>query len=117
METGLQGCLIALLLYQWPRLVREDNFQALWLGFLLGLIELARLDGGVVALAVGGWSLFQLRGWGWLVWVRRMGFAASTAFITVAPYFLWNLTHFGHLMPVSGAAKQYPFWESSWLRC
>lgn len=54
METGLQGCLIALLLYQWPRLVREDNFQALWLGFLLGLIELARLDGGVVALAVGG---------------------------------------------------------------
>ncbi len=115
METGLQGCLVALLLYQWPKLVREDSFRSVWLGLLLGLIILARLDGGVVALVVGGWSLLELRRWGWLLWARRMSVVAGTALITVAPYFVWNLSHFGHLMPVSGAAKQYAFWEHSWL--
>jgi len=111
METGLQGLLLIYLLWKWPAIAQNLEKKAWFLGILLGLIILARLDGVAVAGIVGLYTLWRLRKaspsriGGFLA---RLGIAAG---LVTGPYFVWNLLHFGHLMPVSGAAKRYPLWE------
>jgi len=111
METGLQGLLIIYLLWAWPKIAQNLEKKAWFLGALLGLIVLARLDGIAGAGVVGLYALWRLRKAqpsriaGFLT---RMGIAFG---LITGPYFTWNLLRFGHLMPVSGAAKRYPWWE------
>jgi len=111
METGLQGVLIIYLLHKWPDIEKNLQEKAWILGILLGLIVLARLDGVAVAMVVGlyvGWRLRKSP----LKQMISFGIKAGTAFaIVTGPYFAWNLIRFSHLMPVSGAAKRYPWWE------
>ena len=111
METGLQGLLIIYLLYKWSEIEKNLDKNAWLLGFLLGLIVLARLDGIAVAFIVGLYALWRLRE---VTLGQKLRFSVKvgTAFgVVTGPYFVWNLVRFGHLMPVSGAAKRYPWWE------
>ena len=67
-------------------------------GVVLGLLFLARLDLVYVVAALLGA----------VAWCRRDPVvlrAAVPAAVVAAPYLLWNLFRFGHLLPVSGALK------------
>jgi hypothetical protein len=111
MEIGLQGLLLIYLLWKWPTIAQNLEKKAWFLGILLGLIILARLDGVAVAGIVGLYTLWRLRK---ASPSRIGGFLARLRIasgLVTGPYFVWNLLHFGHLMPVSGAAKRYPLWE------
>jgi hypothetical protein len=76
----------------------EDGWRpAAGFGLCLGLLGLARLDAVFVA------------GVAWAVVARRRPAAAALAAIVaalvLAPYVAWNVTTFGHVVPISGALK------------
>jgi len=117
LESALQVLVIAGALAVWLRSWRREacSLPMAWaLGALGGLALLARLDAVFFALALCAmpvvWpsaaerALPATRRWRWtLTALFAMG-------LVVAPYFLYNLASFGHLMPVSGAIKsEHPF--------
>jgi len=78
--------------------------EAAGCGALLGLMVLGRLDTGFVAIAavtavgLAGVAPVTER------W-RAVVIAGATSAVVVAPYLLWNLVRFGHLLPIAGAIK------------
>jgi hypothetical protein len=90
------------------------------LGALLGLLFLARLDSAFLVLAAFVAVVVRWAGEGatrrplgalMLKLLRTGAVAASYA----VPYVLWNVTQFGHTMPISGALKSaFPEWSFSW---
>ncbi len=80
--------------------VRDGAVTGLW----LGLMVLGRLDSGFMAAAV--LALVLVAGGGsWLDRGRTVLAAGASAALVTAPYFIWNVVRFGHLMPIAGAIK------------
>jgi len=79
------------------------------IGLLLGLASLARLDTVFLLIAFGifgvleAWREGRNVGIVRALWMRLLPLAVAS--VVVLPYLVWNLTRFGHLQPVSGAAK------------
>ena len=107
LETGLYLALIAALLWAMLRTFTNVNgakaptlSEAAFIGVLVGLCGLARIDFGLVATIVFG--ILFLR--------ARIGFAASAlagviALAITAPWFLWVHSVSGSFMPSSGPAQ------------
>jgi len=73
------------------------------LGALLGVVTLARLDGGFLGVAVAGLlTLHVTRHWGWRVAAGRVVTLVVTATLVAGPSLAWNIVRFGHPVPVSG---------------
>lgn len=111
METGLVTfSLVVLLWLCYQRRLLDPAARprrAFALGVLLGVVTLCRLDTvfffiSVVCLSIASSFLARLSIRQCLLRVVALsaGFAATTS-----AYILWNLTAFGHIMPVSGAVK------------
>lgn len=81
--------------------------QHIILGFLLGLAMLSRLDSGFLIVVILLWQLF--RSGSVLTRIKQSFMIGVTSAIVVAPYFWWNFSQFGHLLPISGTIKSRPF--------
>jgi hypothetical protein len=119
---GMESCLLVLTLitlmwYAWKAEVftRHRIRPELVFGLLLGCLFLARLDMIFFALVLGVVSLGQAvrqKSLDPLVRIIVIG-AASVAVVT--PYLLYNQSHFGALMPISGQLKSsFPRISFSW---
>lgn len=108
LETGLYSLLLLFAIILLARIsTREDAEEnvgfGMWLllGIVLGCAVLTRIDAAIlVAILVF-----------WFVWKRKILpalIAGGAAFVVSAPWWLFNWTHFGTLMPSSGQA------ENSW---
>lgn len=73
-------------------------------GGLLGLLVLARLDTGFT-VAAAMVVIVQLTPGTRRIRLRTAVVAAVSAGVVVAPHLIWNVTKFGHLMPIAGAIK------------
>ena len=111
--TGIYGSeahlnalmLTAGMLSLWHALVRDQPWQWLATGILLGLAVLARLDNVFAAVALCGLGALHDRRRGMArVWSRAM-LAAFGGALVVVPYLALNWLQYGHLMPISGAIK------------
>jgi hypothetical protein len=78
-----------------------------WLGALLAVAFLARLDSVFLAFAAGGLTLLSgvLRLAPWPRVVQRSAVMGGVFLALVAPYLALNLWSFGEVMPISGAVK------------
>lgn len=79
------------------------------LGVLLAFIFLSRLDGVFIVLATFAAVVLS-----WLghakrpsvsTLIRKLIVTGGVALIVVAPYLIWNIVRFGHMVPISGALK------------
>lgn len=73
------------------------------LGLLLGLAALARLD-NAFCLAALGLAVLDWRGPRPTL-LRDAALLGLGGALVLGPYFAWNLSSFGHLVPISGAMK------------
>ena len=111
LETGLSTLLIlaSLALYDAciPRF-RDGAawIRSLWLGVLLGICFLARNDACLLIAALLGVHLWIARRDGRLARGLTQAFTIGATSVVVASPWLWfNVTRFGHLVPVSGRAE------------
>ncbi len=114
LETGILILQLFLLMWAAHRYdllsLQAEPRKNVFLGLMLAILFLCRLDSIFVVLAVFG--VIGVRGLlrtdgdagpgKALVKLFQVGFSAL---IVVTPYLLWNLMSFGHLVPVSGAIK------------
>ena len=115
LETPLFALLIALFAALWERQLGPESgagnrFAAgrmLGLGVALGLVILARLDGGMLAVAA---ALLLA----WLAWragglarvARSVGLLTLGAVLVAGPSLAWNAVRFGSPVPISQRALQ-----------
>ena len=76
------------------------------LGLLLSLTFYARLDSFILSFVIGGIILF-MRGVSARIKAKFLSAAALTELICVVPYLIRNRLVYGHIMPLSGAVKQW----------
>jgi hypothetical protein len=111
LETALLMLLYVLIIIHYVRLNNEPSPRRfLFLGVLCGLVFLARTDS--IFLVTALFLSLALRPRAWRATSRREHLAALLTFAIPAGlisggYLLSNLLATGHLMPVSGAAKQH----------
>lgn len=72
----------------------ETNSSSAFVGALSGLATLARLDAGLLAVALAIATARRS--------LARAGLVAAGAALVAVPYLLWNQVSFGHPLPVSG---------------
>ena len=110
-ESALQFFLLSTVLALWWKYstVQYRLSYSIILGFVAALCTLARLDAivfSLIALATPLiWPSEEQK-----IWAdkERIAFTVTSLIVfgaVLLPYFIWNLTLFGHLMPVSGAIK------------
>jgi len=117
MINGLETGLLILAIFT---LIRADQRWALLstgasppadalLGLLLAFVFLARLDGVFIVLAT--FAAIVLSWFGQterasiVTLLRKLIVTGGIALVTVAPYLIWNIVRFGHMVPISGALK------------
>ena len=117
MVNGLETGLLILALFiliraeqRWSLLSVDAPLPAnVLLGVLLAFVFLSRLDGVFVVLAVMtaiAWIALPHRSGGsWGTVVGKLVSVGLPALVLVAPYLLFNMLRFGHLVPISGALK------------
>ncbi|MHC4845213.1 MAG: hypothetical protein ACYTCU_03525 [Planctomycetota bacterium] len=108
MENSLYSLiLLATVLHYLGRFREQGTARAAaWLGALLGLLTLARLNAGFLIPTM---LLFYLCGrWHGSLGTRlkRCVVIGAVASALIVPWLVYNLVHTGHLLPVSGGAKQ-----------
>jgi hypothetical protein len=111
LETGLYAALILASTWAYASLRRQQESGmrvaiSKWVGFgiLLGLMVLARIDGALIVLAYALVDMYGLivRKEGSIKYVFVYG---ATALVVSLPWWLYNLTVFGSLMPISGQSE------------
>jgi hypothetical protein len=108
MESSLLLTLLILLYGAALELYRHPNRGriALWVGVLLGLTLLTRLDLVFLPVALALATMAKLRDPRARSHVRLAGLrVAAACAIVVVPYLLFNVMKFGAVMPISGAVK------------
>jgi hypothetical protein len=117
-ETPLVLILIALALLLADRVISESTpplKRVAWLGLVMGLTFLARLDTIFLLIPLGLLLLYHL--------IRRHQWPGTTVWLAAAipfplTYLLYNRLTFGSIMPVSAQVKILPGWDtgrSLWL--
>src|SRR5262245_4571102 len=107
LETPLYALMIALFLASYERVTgaagaRPPLRRVFGLGLLLGLVVLARLDAGLLAIAAAVAIAFRASRAGLRPALLDAALLTAGAAILVAPFLAWNEARFGHPMPVSG---------------
>lgn len=101
METGVVVLTLALLVWAWARLERTRALgDAALVGLAGSAVILARLDFAVLLWALPALVLWRVRA------VKPVAVAAGALALPAGGWFVWSLTSFGHLLPVSGMVKQ-----------
>jgi hypothetical protein len=104
LETSCVTCGYVVVWRVCQRYSFEARRRRLFLGLLLGLLVLARIDSvffaGAVVVAVA-WSGASTRDR-----LSRFAEVGGVAFVVAAPWFAYGLVRFGSLMPSSGYASQ-----------
>jgi hypothetical protein len=96
LETPLYALLIALFAGTWERTIaRAGPARTFLLGLLLGAVILARLDGGLLAVAAAALLIGKRR-------LPQLAALALGASLVAGPSLLWNQVRFGSPLPVSG---------------
>lgn len=114
LETGCTMFLYALAA-RWMQTGRDRSWIGLaGFGAIIGLLVLARIDAGVVAVFLGLNELRRARRHGLLTLLGRGAVLGGTALLISSPWWLYNTLYFGSPMPTSGEAQQ--IWELDWLR-
>ena len=107
LETPLYALMIALFLAAYERVTgsagaRPAFRRVLGLGLLLGLVVLARLDAGLLAVAAAIAIAVRASRAGTRAAMADAALLAAGAALVVVPFFAWSQARFGHPMPVSG---------------
>lgn len=113
MESGIL-LLLAVVFAYWSASVEPWTggswVDRAWTGFWLGLLFLARTDSIMLVVAFGVVTTSaQLSRRGWRTGLKELpAHLMPIGLVLLAvtlPYLLWNVSVFGHLMPISGALK------------
>jgi len=110
-EGHMAALLVVALLRALVRVVTDDADdgpslrRTALLGVLGGLMCLSRLDSVWFVLTVFVVALVPLAGRPTLARTLRVATGGVATVVVLAPYLVWNLVEFGHLMPVSGVLK------------
>ncbi len=103
LETGLVSLLLLCTLFYYQTIIERGwNFsRSVWLGCLLGLMVLARIDSALFILAMGliEWRRLRAQSLGYIA------LSAALAVIISLPWWIYGYSTFGSLMPMSGAAE------------
>jgi len=105
LETGFYMFMIVLTAYYYFRYYRDDFKSRLMFGVLMGLTVLTRIDFAffvvifTVAILFEGKDNFAER-------MKRAVTVSLTAFLVSLPWWIYNYTVFGSVMPISGQAQQ-----------
>jgi len=98
LETSLAAFLAMLTVLLMGGAGQDDSgWRAAAIGVCAGLALLARIDNLCIVALVLSWAVVKLG-------LRRAGLALLTAAIVVLPWWLYCFTHFGKVIPESGAA-------------
>lgn len=104
-ETPLYAAVLVLTILAYRRWdERPSGVWSFGLGVLLGLTVLSRLN-AVFLVPIFGVAALRPRGGKWPI--GEVALIASGTALMIVPYLLFNLTVFGHLMPIAGAVKQF----------
>jgi hypothetical protein len=100
---------------RWMQLSRDETWPGLaFMGALVGLLVLARIDAAFVALVLGLNELRRAWPRGLTITLARGALLGGTALVVSLPWWLYNTIYFGSPMPTSGTAQQA--WGLEWLR-
>lgn len=98
LETSLTCFLCLLVIYRALILEKNDrSISFIFLGLIIGLSILARIDSSIIALFIGLYLLSKFS-------LDRVIITTTTAFITVFPIWAYNFINFGTIIPESGRA-------------
>ena len=116
--NGLEtGCVIFFyaLAWRWRQMDWDRGWAGLaGFGAVIGLMVLARIDAAFLALVLGLDELRRHRHSGFARMLARGAVLGGVALAVSAPWWIYNLVHFGSPMPTSGTAQQN--WAIEWLR-
>jgi hypothetical protein len=105
--NGLEtGCVLFLYSLSWlihQRINVLRTSHLCFMGALLGLTVLARIDAVFLVIIVSG-SYLILSSQPLLIRIKQFTLISFTAFVVSAPWFVYNLVFFSSLMPTSGQA-------------
>ena len=121
LETGLYSMLIIASLYQYALILKSRKETAaipLWkylgLGITLGLAVLARIDGVIFVGMIALYELITLKGRA----IVSASVISVSSFIVSLPWWYYNYSTFGSLMPQSGISERLDanilrsFWQT-----
>ncbi len=77
------------------------------LGALLGLLVLARIDSVFLVIILVAATLWSVRHEGYGEALLRAGLLGGVAFLVSSPWWVYNLSTFGSLVPISGTSQQW----------
>lgn len=107
LETGLLMLGYATLWRAWQTGLYERRNGPLWIGMLLGLLVLTRIDAAIFCAIFGMWLLWrESKRFGLLAALRRTLPIGLAALAISSPWWAYNYLEFGSLMPTSGTAQQ-----------
>lgn len=120
LESALLIFWVMLLLYLDQKYDFLDESSSLkirlFLGFLLAVLMLIRLDGAFFIIALAIVKIVFGRGIGvglltrLLCLIKLYWSTMAIFFVLISPYFVWNYLTFGHLSPISGTLKStFPY--------
>lgn len=105
LETGVYATFLLASIYFYARLRYSGRnpalFQWFGLGTLLGFTVLARIDAVFLVIAICAYELYRYK----LGGVLSAAFTGATAFLISSPWWIYNLTKFGSIMPQSGLSE------------
>ena len=112
LETGLSFLLLALTCTAYIRgpMREPDPAPRAWirLGVWIGLCFLARIDNGMLGVAIAAdVAVRRLRAFGPAKLLRTLLRLALPALAVASPWFLFNLAAFGHPLPTGGRAVRF----------
>jgi hypothetical protein len=116
--NGLEtGCLLFLYAAAWRYYQTggiEQRAGMIKLGIILGLLVLARIDAAFFVAILALTQLMLRKGIAIGVRLERFALLSGIALVVSSPWWIYNLSNFGTLMPSSGSAEQA--WALSFLR-
>jgi hypothetical protein len=108
LETGLLSMFIVLSLYLYSRILNRRNLgqnvpilQYLLLGVVLGFTVLSRIDAAIFVTMIALYEIYRCKAKG----IISAGIISATALLVSSPWWYYNYTTFGSLIPQSGQSE------------
>ncbi len=104
LETGLYSMLLLVVINLYLSIERSQVrslAQFAMMGVAMGLLILARIDALFFLLAIAVFELVRFRGTA----ILRIAILGTVALLVSSPWWIFNFTHFGSFMPISGQAE------------
>lgn len=106
LETGLMATLYIAVLWRYTSMLQSQKVSVtseIGLGALLGLLVLARIDAAIFVAILLGYELIRQR---FAIQAFRRCFVLGICAVAISsPWWIYNLTQFGSLMPISGQSE------------